>query len=869
MGGMSRVIGTIQLHAVRPAADTRHFLSQLPASADPEPAKRSIVTITRTGEFSDPRYGKFEITPALLAQMVRNFEARTIGDDVFIDVSHKPEDGAAAKVLSLRVEGNRLRAEIEWTDFGVKAVKERGFRYLSAEYVENYRDNEKGDSHGAVLLGAGLTVRPVIKRLDPVVLSEDFSRLPVLLHPELVRHLSETVEITHMNWLTKLRTALLAISLSEAVVTQLCDTAKTAAAGLGEDEAKLKTLSDSFLEAGKKLAAQIGSNNATIQLSVNAPGGLSADDVQKAITKALADDSTKRETETKRLAEAKAAAEKAFDETLAAAKGLGDDTRKSLAEARGLITAETTVDQAKKLAEHQVSIGQKLEATRQLASQGFPTSTAIGVAHITVDDSNTIRKLSCDIRAKLRTTATADQLRRLNDDATESPFVAKALALFDAQNAERLHSEAKMLAGGPVNTGDMSLPASYQREVIRQSLSDLQILSLARTEVDATNAATHTIPYETRDVSAVYNTGVVYEGQPIHKAGIAQANDFAYIVPTKLALELTNEAMHFSRMNGNINWDAYARNVESNARYQRELIARRIANEYQRSSACYGAVQVTAEAFDAQLTGTRHTLKLANFPIVRPHQVRDLRGNAVGSPECPITLTLNGVVLSEYDGTNTQGAGTYFRVVSYNLGYIQLVNQLGVAQTPTDTGTNTITYWRETNIKLVDIDVPGGSYYERHMNKILQGVGEKKADLQQDRYAVPDFVLSSATLNNVASDAENFSANFTRNATALNAMGAVSEIKALPVWETNAPAIDLGEERLLIGVRGTLAYTIAKPFAIGAPFELTDSSGRALGKKAAYGEEYSSIKVPTPIRERLTSVLAYSAAARTAFTGIG
>src|SRR5690606_125563 len=113
-----------------------------------------------------------------------------------IDVAHKPADGAAAKVLALSVDGNRLRADVEFTQFGVDAVQQRGFRYLSAEFVDDYVDNETGVSHGPTLLGAGLTVRPVIKRLDPVELSEVAARGPVFLHPELVRSLSEFQEQT-------------------------------------------------------------------------------------------------------------------------------------------------------------------------------------------------------------------------------------------------------------------------------------------------------------------------------------------------------------------------------------------------------------------------------------------------------------------------------------------------------------------------------------------------------------------------------------------------------------------------------------------------------------------------------------------------
>ncbi|MBY0233362.1 MAG: phage protease, partial [Burkholderiaceae bacterium] len=195
----------------------------------------SWVTVTRTGSFTDPRYGKFDITPAMLAQMVSNFEARVLGQDVFIDVAHKPSDGAAGKVLKLAVEGNKLRALVEWTAFGIEAVRQRGFAYLSAEYHEQWRDNEKGNPHGCVLLAAGLTTRPVIKNLDTVTLSEgsgdDEAKLAI--HPQLIKAL----ESGTMNYLEQLKSKLLSQGLTlEQIAPILAEAAKQLSAA-NSDEA--------------------------------------------------------------------------------------------------------------------------------------------------------------------------------------------------------------------------------------------------------------------------------------------------------------------------------------------------------------------------------------------------------------------------------------------------------------------------------------------------------------------------------------------------------------------------------------------------------------------------------------------------------
>ena len=97
----------------------------------------SWVTVTRTGKFSDPRYGAFDISREMLLSMVSNFDARTYGQDVFIDVSHRPDNGAAGKIVKLTVEGDRLRAQVEWTPYGVEAIKQKGYAYLSAEFHDN------------------------------------------------------------------------------------------------------------------------------------------------------------------------------------------------------------------------------------------------------------------------------------------------------------------------------------------------------------------------------------------------------------------------------------------------------------------------------------------------------------------------------------------------------------------------------------------------------------------------------------------------------------------------------------------------------------------------------------------------------------
>lgn len=660
------------------------------------------------------------------------------------------------------------------------------------------------------------------------------------------------------------------LSLSEDVIASLMGTFELMAKQLSEESLQLK-LMEEFVTQGEAIAKQLadaGGKATTLNFDTsgiekmlseqnNGNKGLTVEDV----TKLLSD---QQAAQTKTLSEQKEKLDtnvKLFNEKIDGAEGLktlGEDQMQIVKSAADLITHEMTTDQVTALAEHSITAGNQMAVSAQLGGMGF----GAGIVH--QNAQNDIMSLQAEINKHLRgTTNFSHGALTLAEDDKEHPFVTKVLAEFDRIHAPHLSRERKLLAGGEVGIGDTNLPSGFQRTVIREALSDFRVLNLIQTMVDPKAQATMQIPYETRDTSAIRNSGIVYEGQPIHRAGVSQAMDTAYVLPTKLAMLVSNEVMHFTQASL-VNWDAYGRNVESNARIVRELIVARICNEMQRSADAYGAFVNTAEAFDAQLDSASSLIKTTNFPIVRPHQQRDLKGNAVGSAENPIAITLNTVVISEYDGSGTQSAGTYYSISNYNLGYILLVDEAGALVTPADTGTNTITYSHATNVVLFDLD-NGSTDIEKHLNGLLRAFGARKAVLAQDRFLNPNFMMMSHTLNNTASNAAAFEAQTKRNGTDTNNDGDLEMIKNISSFSTNAPGIDLGDERAIIGVRGTLSYGIAKPFVTGQAFEAVDAStGQPTGEKQAYGEEYSTVHVPTPIRKNFTSVIAYSATGRTA-----
>jgi hypothetical protein len=98
-----------------------------------------------------------------------------------LDYKHESDDVAAGwfKALYLKDEGNELWADIEMTPKGEKILADKEFGYVSADFDTEYQDNESLRKFGCVLLGAGLTNRPVIKRMESVIQLSEKEKDPV------------------------------------------------------------------------------------------------------------------------------------------------------------------------------------------------------------------------------------------------------------------------------------------------------------------------------------------------------------------------------------------------------------------------------------------------------------------------------------------------------------------------------------------------------------------------------------------------------------------------------------------------------------------------------------------------------------------
>lgn len=799
----------------------------------------SWVTVTRTGEFSDPRYGKFSITPAMLAEMVKNFTGQAYGQDIFIDVAHKPENGAAGKVVALAVEGDRLRAKVEWTPMGVEAVRAKGYAYLSAEYHENWRDNEAGNPHGCVLLGAGLVTRPCIKRLDPVQLSEADGESVLLLHPKLLNDLISEVKDTMKKHLEELKKQLEAKGLSEAAIAAVISLAEKAMTGM-TDDAQMKALCEAFAADAKKLTE--GG-----PVTVNVAGGLTAADVAAAVAKQLAE----RDDAAKKLAETQAGNVKLLGEQIAElGKSLSEDTRKELID--GLtpaITAEMSAPAIKALAEVQVKMAEKAEANKQLAASGFHFR---GNAHITVDSTNEVLKLQETIDRRLGITPPKD--------SPNAELVEKVLAQFDAERGAELSREHKHLAAGDGIISDVSVPAIFERTVIREALYPLVALQFVNVGTSEFAVAAQ-IPYSYRDLTGAGRDSTrKYEGQGIARAGIKQAMETAYPIPQKLAFEVSDELRYLTGA-GRIDFDATAENVRNASRIIGEDLERLILNECVNAGDEF-AVSAGNDTLTATVNGTNKVFVTSNFPVVRPRKVFDLQGNQVGSTVNPIVVTLNSIVRQEYDGSGTQSAGTYY-TMDYNLGEIRFVSETGASVTPTNAWPLVVTYSYTTNVTKFDTDL-GALKVGEKWDDFIYRYGLRRSVLEDQRFYRANFGLMSGTVHEQVLLANQFAAINDRGQTSVSGAGDLGSIRSVPNFKSFAPGLQLGDTRVLIGERGNTRFRMAKPWQMGELQDQKDVNGRFTGKKEAYGDQFIFLHTPSQLKGCYSSVVLYSAAGRVA-----
>ncbi len=830
-----------------------------------EGSKTSTVMLTRVFTYpDDPFYGELKIDRAMLREMVKNFNEDVYGQRIAINISHSDMHGAAGFINKLHIRsGNKLFGDIEWTALGVDAIHNKGFRYFSVEFINDYKDPETEDKKGTLLVGAALTIRPRVKRLDPinpdeVGLSENIGFEfeegdEYAVSPQFKIALSE--EITKM-WeiiRKKLAENLRAKGLSEDLIKKLCDQFINKCSGFTE-EAQAQALADSIEESALLLAEQIneGSVDPSQPINLSVTTGLS----QEEVLQLMEDERNRAAAEADQAQERLDANVQLFSDTLSAS-----DTFTSLSEENqamlndsDLITADMTEEQVKKFAESQLKIANQLSVTQQLADRGF--NGPHGNTHISIDDSNAIRELQETTDRRLGLSA-----RDMDNVSPEvRNLVEGSVAMYDAENAGRLHEEAVALAGGQAQTPDVDVPAIFERTVIREALYDLNALRFVNIGTYPFNAIAN-LPYSYRDTSAAGKGKVrKYEGQGIKRSGMIQTSEEARPIPQKLSFKISDELRYLTAASI-YNWDIVQENALNAIRIIREDLEDIIMNEILKACLEFQAVAVTNEAIGGDVNGTNNVFLLDNFPVVRPRSEFDLKGNQVGNTVNPVTVSVGGSQLSEYDGTGEQAAGNYY-LLDYDLGELSVVNEDGVVQTPANATAIVVSYSYATNLYAFDTDLPGGVDVKDHWSKWLYRLGLRKSMIKNQRYYNADLGIMSETYKTAVEQARDFSANFARAGTSLNEMGSLGKVKGVPIFESNAPGLHMGDRYLVIGERNTTRFRMMKPWQMGQLQDARDANGDFTGEKEAYGDQFVVCHTPTQLKAANTAIMQYSSSAR-------
>ena len=133
---------------------------------------RFIYNLLPIGEFHDKRYGRVSITPAKIQQMADNF-GKCPAYEVPVKLGHEQGAKSPGKVIAATAKPEGLEVTLLVDAETAQAINNKQYRYMSAEYDEDYHDKKTGEKVGAVLLGAALVNQPAHPYVAPLKLADD------------------------------------------------------------------------------------------------------------------------------------------------------------------------------------------------------------------------------------------------------------------------------------------------------------------------------------------------------------------------------------------------------------------------------------------------------------------------------------------------------------------------------------------------------------------------------------------------------------------------------------------------------------------------------------------------------------------------
>ena len=137
---------------------------------------RFIYNLLPVGEFYDKRYGRISITDAKIKQMAENF-GKCPAYEVPVKLGHSDGAKSPGKVIGVEAKPEGLEITMLVDSETAQAINAKQYRYMSAEFDEDYQDKKTGKKVGAVLLGAALVNQPAHPDVAPLVLADDIDTI--------------------------------------------------------------------------------------------------------------------------------------------------------------------------------------------------------------------------------------------------------------------------------------------------------------------------------------------------------------------------------------------------------------------------------------------------------------------------------------------------------------------------------------------------------------------------------------------------------------------------------------------------------------------------------------------------------------------
>lgn len=124
------------------------------------------------GSYKHPVFGDLNMTPEKVTAFAESVKNKVRGIDPSINYAHQGDGEAAGWVKDAKVETDGLHLLVEWTTHAAQKIKDKAFRYFSAEFYDKWT-SPTGAKFQDVLFGGALTNRPFMKDLLPINLSEN------------------------------------------------------------------------------------------------------------------------------------------------------------------------------------------------------------------------------------------------------------------------------------------------------------------------------------------------------------------------------------------------------------------------------------------------------------------------------------------------------------------------------------------------------------------------------------------------------------------------------------------------------------------------------------------------------------------------